>query len=130
MAQESGARTGGVTVELSHRDKMFFPDDGITQGDVIGYYQQSPVDMDRAMRWPLPVPVMANPGRGNAGHLPDQQRLPPRPAVRPGRRLASAIAGRPGLLSRRGRAQSARVLQGWRMTQLVSRPGPARPLRR
>jgi bifunctional non-homologous end joining protein LigD len=30
---------GGISVELSHTDKVFYPDDQITKGDVIEYYQ-------------------------------------------------------------------------------------------
>lgn len=30
---------GGITVSLSNTDKLFYPDDGIRKGDVIGYYQ-------------------------------------------------------------------------------------------
>ena len=30
---------GGITVELSHTGKVFYPDDKITKGEVIGYYQ-------------------------------------------------------------------------------------------
>lgn len=30
---------GGITVELSNTGKVFFPGDGITKGDLIGYYQ-------------------------------------------------------------------------------------------
>jgi len=29
-----------MTVQLSHLDKVFFPDDGLTKGDVVTYYQQ------------------------------------------------------------------------------------------
>lgn len=31
-------KAGGITVELSRTGKVFFPDDGITKGDLIGYY--------------------------------------------------------------------------------------------
>ncbi len=31
-------KAGGISVELSRTDKVFFPDDGITKGDLIGYY--------------------------------------------------------------------------------------------
>jgi bifunctional non-homologous end joining protein LigD len=30
---------GGITVELSHTGKVFYPDDGITKGDLIAHYQ-------------------------------------------------------------------------------------------
>ena len=29
----------GISVELSHADKVFFPDSGITKGDLVGYYR-------------------------------------------------------------------------------------------
>src|SRR5579875_641872 len=29
---------GGITVELSHTGKVFYPDDGITKGDLIEHY--------------------------------------------------------------------------------------------
>jgi bifunctional non-homologous end joining protein LigD len=32
-------RVGRITVELSHPDKVLFPDDGITKGDLISYYR-------------------------------------------------------------------------------------------
>ena len=36
----AGAVTvSGISVELSHTDKVFFPDSGITKGDLIGYYR-------------------------------------------------------------------------------------------
>lgn len=40
MAQKSSERVGGIPVQLSHPDKVFFPDDGITKGDLVGYYQE------------------------------------------------------------------------------------------
>jgi bifunctional non-homologous end joining protein LigD len=39
MAQKVAERVGGITVELSRLDKLFFPDDGISKGDLIGYYR-------------------------------------------------------------------------------------------
>jgi DNA primase len=44
VAQKASERVGGVSVQLSHLDKTFFPDDGISKGDLIGYYR----DMARA----------------------------------------------------------------------------------
>ena len=29
-----------MTVQLSHLDKVFFPDDGITKGDLVDYYRE------------------------------------------------------------------------------------------
>jgi bifunctional non-homologous end joining protein LigD len=37
MAEQ--VRASGVTVPLSHTDKVLFPGDGITKGDLIGYYE-------------------------------------------------------------------------------------------
>lgn len=39
MAQKPSERVGGITVQLSHLDKVFFPDDGITKGDLVAYYE-------------------------------------------------------------------------------------------
>jgi bifunctional non-homologous end joining protein LigD len=39
MAQRVTERVSGVTVELSRLDKLFFPDDGISKGDLIAYYR-------------------------------------------------------------------------------------------
>lgn len=38
MAQAGSERIGGVDVALTRQDKVFFPDDGITKGDLIAYY--------------------------------------------------------------------------------------------
>jgi bifunctional non-homologous end joining protein LigD len=40
MAQQPDERVGGIDVHLSHTDKVFFPDDGITKGDLVEYYRQ------------------------------------------------------------------------------------------
>jgi bifunctional non-homologous end joining protein LigD len=39
-AQQPEARVGGIDVRLSDLDKVFFPDDGITKGDLVEYYRQ------------------------------------------------------------------------------------------
>ena len=39
MAEQASERFGDITVELSHLDKLFFPDDGISKGDLIAYYR-------------------------------------------------------------------------------------------
>ncbi len=39
MAQKSSERVGGIQVELSHLEKVFFPDDGISKGDLVAYYE-------------------------------------------------------------------------------------------
>jgi bifunctional non-homologous end joining protein LigD len=38
MAAER-VQDGGITVELSHPDKVLFPDDGFTKGDLVEYYR-------------------------------------------------------------------------------------------
>jgi bifunctional non-homologous end joining protein LigD len=39
VAEQASERFGDITVELSHLDKLFFPDDGISKGDLIAYYR-------------------------------------------------------------------------------------------
>ncbi len=39
MAHKSSERVGGIQVELSHLDKVFFPGDGISKGDLVAYYE-------------------------------------------------------------------------------------------
>jgi bifunctional non-homologous end joining protein LigD len=39
VAQKLSERLDGTTVKLSHLDKPFFPDDGISKGDLIAYYR-------------------------------------------------------------------------------------------
>jgi bifunctional non-homologous end joining protein LigD len=39
VTQKASERVGGVSIELSHLDKAFFPDDGISKGDLIRYYR-------------------------------------------------------------------------------------------
>lgn len=39
MNSDESARLGRITVELSNTGKTFFPDDELTKGDLIGYYQ-------------------------------------------------------------------------------------------
>ena len=34
-------KVGRVTVELSHTQKVLFPDDDVTKGDLVAYYQQA-----------------------------------------------------------------------------------------
>jgi bifunctional non-homologous end joining protein LigD len=41
MAQQASERVAGVSVPLSHLDKTFFPGDGISKGELIGYYRQA-----------------------------------------------------------------------------------------
>ena len=39
MAREAIERVGGIDVPVTRLDKLFFPDDGITKGDLIQYYR-------------------------------------------------------------------------------------------
>jgi bifunctional non-homologous end joining protein LigD len=39
VARKASERLDGITVELSHLDKPFFPDDGISKGDLVAYYR-------------------------------------------------------------------------------------------
>jgi bifunctional non-homologous end joining protein LigD len=39
-AQKGTERVGGVSVPLSRLGKTFFPDDGISKGDLVGYYRE------------------------------------------------------------------------------------------
>ena len=34
-------QAGGITVELSHTGKVLVPDDNITKGDLVAYYQRA-----------------------------------------------------------------------------------------
>ena len=34
------ATPGGHEIEISHADKVIFPDSGITKSDLVGYYQR------------------------------------------------------------------------------------------
>ncbi len=36
----TAVRVGSHTVEVSNADKVLFPDDGITKGDVVEYYRR------------------------------------------------------------------------------------------
>jgi bifunctional non-homologous end joining protein LigD len=40
MPDAWGRQVAGRTIEVSHPDKMMFPDDGITKGDLVEYYAQ------------------------------------------------------------------------------------------
>lgn len=50
MAGKLEERVGGIPVQVSHLDKVFFPDDGITKGDLIEYYRQMGPRIIAAMR--------------------------------------------------------------------------------
>ena len=45
MARETAERVGGIDVPLTRLDKVFFPDDGITKGDLIHYYRSAAAAM-------------------------------------------------------------------------------------
>ncbi len=36
--KREGLKVGRYTIEITHRDKVFYPDDGITKGDIVDYY--------------------------------------------------------------------------------------------
>ena len=40
MAERSRLRAGGRSVELSHPEKVLFPRNGITKGDLAEYYRR------------------------------------------------------------------------------------------
>jgi bifunctional non-homologous end joining protein LigD len=40
VAQKPTERVGGIPVQLSHLDKVLFPGDGITKGELVGYYEE------------------------------------------------------------------------------------------
>ncbi|HEX3715340.1 MAG TPA: non-homologous end-joining DNA ligase [Trebonia sp.] len=40
MSQVTRTPSGGAAIQFSHLDKVFFPGDGITKGDLIGYYRE------------------------------------------------------------------------------------------
>lgn len=50
MAEKTSERVGGIPVQLSHLDKVFFPDDGISKGDLVGYYEQMAPRIIRYLR--------------------------------------------------------------------------------
>ena len=69
----SSSRSGGSTVALSNTGKVLFPDDGITKGELIGYYQAT-AERDAA----LPAGPAAGhgplPGRDHRrAHLPEER---------------------------------------------------------
>ena len=40
MNRKTTLKIGAYTIELTHTDKVLFPDDGITKGDLIDYYRR------------------------------------------------------------------------------------------
>jgi bifunctional non-homologous end joining protein LigD len=73
-AAKTSITAGGITVELSHTDKMFFPDDKITKGDLIEYYASV---ADRMLPYLKDRPVtMARYPDGITGHRIFQKNVP------------------------------------------------------
>jgi len=67
-------RVGGIPVQLSHLDKVFFPDEGITKGDLVEYYRQmAPRILPFLRDRPL---VMGRYPDGIAGHAIVQKNAP------------------------------------------------------
>jgi bifunctional non-homologous end joining protein LigD len=50
MAQEAIVRAGGIDVPVTRLDKPFFPDDGISKGDLIEYYRSMAPAIIRYLR--------------------------------------------------------------------------------
>jgi bifunctional non-homologous end joining protein LigD len=79
VAAKASERVGGVTVELSHLDKAFFPDDGISKGDLVGYYRDMATRMvpylrDRPlvmMRYPDGITGQRIVQKNVSAHFPD-----------------------------------------------------------
>ncbi|HEU4397740.1 MAG TPA: non-homologous end-joining DNA ligase [Actinomycetota bacterium] len=75
-------RVGGRTVQVSSTDKVFFPDDGVTKGDLVGYYHQvaevmvphlreRPVNLQR---FPDGIKASGFFQQDASGHFPDWMR--------------------------------------------------------
>ena len=104
MAGTSAERVGGIDVPVTRLDKVFFPDDGITKGDLIDYYgrvaaamigylRDRPLVMERypdgitgqgvvQKNVPPLLPRLDHPGRGAQARrrraLPGRRRTSPR----------------------------------------------------
>lgn len=50
MAQQPGERVGRIQVQLSHLDKVLFPGDDISKGDLVGYYERMAPRIIRYLR--------------------------------------------------------------------------------
>ena len=73
-AAKTSLTVGGITVELSHTSKLFFPDDKITKGDLIEYYAGV---ADRMLPYLKDRPVtMARYPDGITGHRIFQKNVP------------------------------------------------------
>jgi len=75
-------RVGGRTLQVSSTDKVFFPDDGVTKGDLVGYYHQvaevmvphlreRPVNLQR---FPDGIKASGFFQQDASGHFPDWMR--------------------------------------------------------
>jgi bifunctional non-homologous end joining protein LigD len=74
VARKPAERVGDIPVQLSHLDKVFFPDEGITKGDLIEYYRQlAPRIIGYLKDRPL---VMGRYPDGTAGHAIVQKNVP------------------------------------------------------
>jgi bifunctional non-homologous end joining protein LigD len=50
VAQKSSERVGGIPVELSHLEKVLFPGDDISKGDLVAYYERMAPRIIRYLR--------------------------------------------------------------------------------
>jgi bifunctional non-homologous end joining protein LigD len=74
VARKAEERVGDIPVQLSHQDKVFFPEAGITKGDLIEYYRQlAPRIIGYLKDRPL---VMGRYPDGIAGHAIVQKNVP------------------------------------------------------
>ena len=79
MAQQRSERVGGIPVELSHLDKVFFPGDDISKGDLVAYYERMapriiPYLRDRPLvmdRYPDGITGQRLVQKNVPGHFPD-----------------------------------------------------------
>jgi bifunctional non-homologous end joining protein LigD len=79
MAREASVRAGGIDVPVTRLDKLFFPADAITKGDLIGYYRDIapaalPYLRDRPlvmMRYPDGIDGPRIVQKNISGHFPD-----------------------------------------------------------
>jgi len=74
VAGQAATRVEGIPVQLSHVDKVFFPDEGITKGDLVEYYRQmAPRILGFQRDRPL---VMGRYPDGITGHAIVQKNVP------------------------------------------------------
>jgi bifunctional non-homologous end joining protein LigD len=84
-------KVGRGTVELSHPEKMLFPDDNITKGDLVVYYQHAAGVMLPSLR-DRPVAMRRYPDGITAGGIMQKTSLITSRTGSPGRRFASRVA--------------------------------------